>query len=144
MTTTIEATLPVATARQLEPLAQNSVTDQNSVNVATTDSSREAAKERQANSSVDEKLPAQASSSDKEEFDQAVTQLNAAVQSIQRDLQFRVDTDLGRTIISVVDSETKEVIRQIPGEDVIERARQLEGQENTEDEMGGLLLQVVI
>lgn len=61
---------------------------------------------------------------------QAVTRMNDFVQNLQRDLRFEVDDELGRTVISVVDSETKEVIRQIPPETVIERARRLQAQED--------------
>lgn len=63
------------------------------------------------------------------ELQQAVTQMNDFVQNLQRDLRFEVDDDLGRTVISVVDSETKEVIRQIPPETVLERARRLQAQD---------------
>lgn len=71
------------------------------------------------------------------DLQQAVTRMNDFVQNLQRDLRFEVDDDLGRTVISVVDSETKEVIRQIPPETVIERARRLQAQEDAAE---GLLL----
>lgn len=64
------------------------------------------------------------------ELQQAVTRINDFVQHLQRDLRFEVDDELGRTVISVVDSETKEVIRQIPPETVLERARRLQAQED--------------
>ncbi len=47
-----------------------------------------------------------------------VEHINAKVQNIQRDLQFSVDDESGRTIIRVIDSETKETIRVIPPEDI--------------------------
>lgn len=50
------------------------------------------------------------------QLDDAVSQLNQFVQSVQRDLQFEVDNDLGQTIVKVVDQTTREVIRQIPDE----------------------------
>jgi len=42
--------------------------------------------------------------------------LNVASRSIGRDLRFEVDMNSGRSVIQVLDSETGEVIRQIPPE----------------------------
>jgi flagellar protein FlaG len=55
-----------------------------------------------------------------------VSRLNEAVQVVKRDLRFRVDDKSGRTIITVLDSETKEVIRQIPPEQVLTLAENIE------------------
>ncbi len=49
----------------------------------------------------------------------AVVQLNDYVQDVQRSLRFSVDELTGRTVITVLDSETDEVIRQIPAEEVL-------------------------
>ena len=76
---------------------------------------------------------------DRETIDQAVSNMNAFVQNLQRDLQFEVDLDLGHTVISVVDRSTNEVIRQIPSEEAVARAQRL--QEQIED-TGGLLIKV--
>ena len=57
--------------------------------------------------------------------EEAVGQLNDYVQSIKRDLKFSVDDDSGRVIVKVIDSNTKELIRQIPSEDVLTMARNL-------------------
>lgn len=48
-----------------------------------------------------------------------VNRLNEALQSIERDLKFRVDESSGDTIITVLDTKTDKVIRQIPTEDVL-------------------------
>lgn len=63
------------------------------------------------------------SSPSEEEVVQAVTQIADYVQSISRDLQFRVDEQIGTTVITVVDSETDEIIRQIPAEEAVSLAR---------------------
>ncbi len=60
-----------------------------------------------------------------EPVDQAVTALNDYVQSLQRDLKFTVDPELGRPVVSVVDSNTQQVIRQIPNDVAIRLARNL-------------------
>lgn len=57
--------------------------------------------------------------------EQAVSQVNEFVQNLNRDLQFTVDEDSGRTVIKVLDTETKEVIRQIPPEELLRIAHHL-------------------
>ncbi len=104
----------------------------------------QAGAERQDAAAADQPLPPGERLADAESLQQAVSDISAYVQNLQRDLQFRVDTDLGRTIVSVVDSETKEVIRQIPSEDVLERARFLEERSAGQGGSDGLLLQVKI
>jgi len=47
------------------------------------------------------------------------------VRSMNRDLNFRVDEGSGRTIVTVLDGETKEVIRQIPSEEFLRMAEVL-------------------
>ncbi|MFT7460490.1 MAG: flagellar protein FlaG [Planctomycetota bacterium] len=59
-------------------------------------------------------------------IEKKVNNLNSQVQNFQRDLQFSVDTDSGRTIIRVIDSETRETIRTIPSEDISLLAQRLE------------------
>lgn len=40
-------------------------------------------------------------------------------------LQFSIDKDSGKTIVKVVDSQTSEVIRQIPSEELVSLARNM-------------------
>ena len=65
----------------------------------------------------------------REDLDQAVSQLNDFVQNVQRDLQFEVDNDMGQTIVRVVDQQTQEVIRQIPDEVALRLAEKLQQDE---------------
>jgi flagellar protein FlaG len=65
----------------------------------------------------------------REELDEAVSQLNDFVQNVQRDLQFEVDNDLGQTIVKVVDQQTQRVIRQIPDEVALRLAENLQQDE---------------
>ncbi|NWN91760.1 flagellar protein FlaG [Marinobacter adhaerens] len=64
-----------------------------------------------------------------EALGEAVSQLNDYVQNVQRDLQFEVDSDLGQTVVKVVDQETQEVIRQIPDEVALRLAEKLQQDE---------------
>ena len=59
------------------------------------------------------------------EISKAVNEINEIVQSIQRDLSFNLDEDSGKTVIRVVNSESGELIRQIPSEEVLAIASHL-------------------
>ena len=49
----------------------------------------------------------------------AVERLNELAQVIRRELHFSVDKATGRTVIKIIDAESKEMIRQIPSEEVV-------------------------
>jgi flagellar protein FlaG len=53
---------------------------------------------------------------EKPDLEALAAQLNAASQSIGRDLRFRVDMNSGHSVIQVLDSDTGEIIREIPPE----------------------------
>lgn len=55
----------------------------------------------------------------------ALSEMTAHVQNLQRALQFSVDEDSGETVVKVIDSDTKEVIRQIPSEELLAIANRL-------------------
>jgi flagellar protein FlaG len=60
---------------------------------------------------------------------EAVAQrLEAYMKSVSRALEFRVDAGSGRTVISVRDSDTGELIRQIPSEEVLRLSQMAEDQ----------------
>jgi len=63
-----------------------------------------------------------------EDIQQAVAELNQHIQNIERDLLFSVDDSSGRTIVRVVNSDTEEVIRQIPSEEVLRISRSIHEQ----------------
>jgi flagellar protein FlaG len=69
----------------------------------------------------------------KQEIDQALEHMRAAVPPMARNLQFSLDSDTGETIVKVVDSSTNEVIRQIPSKELLALAKTL-------DEFTGMLL----
>jgi flagellar protein FlaG len=72
---------------------------------------------------------------DKERVSTAVQNLNDFAQNIRRELKFSIDEDTGYTVVQVIDSETKETIRQIPTEDIMALARQVA---ETDTGKGGL------
>ncbi len=67
-----------------------------------------------------------------EQVEHAVEEVNAFMQTMQRNLAFSVDEQLGKEIISVTDKESEEVIRQIPSEDLVVLLKKL-------DDVAGIL-----
>lgn len=63
----------------------------------------------------------------------AVKKINETMRNLGQNLEFTVDADSHRTVVKVVDQETKDVIRQIPSPEVLEIAKAL-------DQLQGLLI----
>ncbi len=57
---------------------------------------------------------------------EATEHLNRFVSSVRPEINFTVDEDSGARVVRVVDSNTQEVIRQIPSEEVIRMAQVLD------------------
>ena len=55
----------------------------------------------------------------------AVSQLNDYFQETSREISFLLDDESGKTVVTVVDSETQVVIRQFPGDVVLKLAQNL-------------------
>lgn len=71
---------------------------------------------------------------DSAQLQQVLGEIRAEVQNVQRALQFSIDEESGTTIVKVIDSQTREVIRQIPAEEVLSIASRMRAA------AGGLLL----
>jgi len=76
----------------------------------------------------------QAASMSSDAARQIASQINDYLKSASSDLQFAVDGDSGTVVVRIVDSQTKEVIRQIPSEEMLAISRYM-------GEMSGKLLQ---
>lgn len=59
-------------------------------------------------------------------IDTAIGKLQDYVQKLDRELQFSVDSDTGRTVVKILDARTQEVVRQIPSEELVELSKSLE------------------
>ena len=59
------------------------------------------------------------------ELDTAVEKIQQFVNTTASDIKFSIDEDSGRTVIKVIDRETKDVIRQIPSQEVLDLAQAL-------------------
>jgi len=60
------------------------------------------------------------------DVERAVQRLNELMNDSQRSLRFQVDEISGRTVITVLDAVTNEVVRQIPSPEWLEVVRRLE------------------
>lgn len=65
---------------------------------------------------------------------EAVDKLNEFVKTTNNALEFSIDEDTGRQLVKLIDTQTKEVIRQIPTEEALQIAKVL-------DKFQGLLIQ---
>ena len=54
-----------------------------------------------------------------DEITETIDEMNSFLQSMNRNLSFTVDEQLGQSVILVKDSESDEVIRQIPSEELV-------------------------
>lgn len=89
---------------------------------------------RESNSvSGTEKSGDPASSPGRAELEEALKKVQKAVEPVAQHLLFSIDEDTGKTIVKVVDSSTKETIRQIPSEELLSIAKAL-------DKLQGLLI----
>lgn len=70
---------------------------------------------------------------DLDKADDAVKNINEALKSLSRNLEFSIDSDSNRSVVKVVDHETGEVIRQMPTPEALEIAKAL-------DRVQGLLI----
>jgi flagellar protein FlaG len=61
----------------------------------------------------------EASQLNPDEVTETIDEMNSFLQSMNRNLSFTVDEQLGQSVIVVKDSESDEVIRQIPSEELV-------------------------
>lgn len=61
-----------------------------------------------------------------EQLDNAVSSINNVLSMRSAELEFTVDKESDRTIVTVIDKNTKEVIRQMPSREALEIAKALD------------------
>ncbi len=59
----------------------------------------------------------------REQLNKAVSELNQSSQMKTQGIEFSIDEDSQRTVVKVIDQETKEVLRQIPTKEALELAK---------------------
>jgi flagellar protein FlaG len=70
---------------------------------------------------------------DLDKLNDALKNINQAVKALSPNLEFSVDSESNRSVVKIVDHETKEVIRQMPTSEALEIAKAL-------DRLQGLLI----
>jgi flagellar protein FlaG len=62
---------------------------------------------------------------EQEQLKMAVQEIEKFVQSVKRNLEFSIDEPSGKVVVKVIASDSGEVIRQIPNEEVLKLANSL-------------------
>ena len=78
--------------------------------------------------------PTQKTEATRQQVEDAAKSVNDFLQPINKSINFSLDEDTGITVVKVVDVATKEVIRQIPSEEMLVIDKAI-------DQMKGLLVQ---
>lgn len=68
-----------------------------------------------------------------QDIEKATDQVKKFVSPVNSDIQFSIDDETGITVVKVVDKSTNEIIRQIPGDEILQIAKAL-------DRLQGLLV----
>jgi flagellar protein FlaG len=68
-----------------------------------------------------------------QQLKEALNNINETIQAMSPGLEFTVDSESERTVVKVVDQQTKEVLRQMPSEEALSIAKAL-------DKLQGLLI----
>jgi flagellar protein FlaG len=87
---------------------------------------------------IEIKAPPKVAEYEPKDIKQAVADLQSFVQGLDRDLSFRLDESIDRSIITVRDANTNELVRQIPAEEIVEIARDIK--ESLDAKRAGMLL----
>ena len=87
---------------------------------------------------VEIKAPPKVAEYEPKDIKQAVADLQSYVQGLDRDLSFRLDESIDRSIITVRDANTNQLVRQIPAEEIVEIARDIK--ESLDAKRAGMLL----
>ena len=61
-----------------------------------------------------------------EQLENSILKLNSSDQFVSRNLEFHIDTNSGRTVITVRDTESHSIIRQIPSDQALETTVKLQ------------------
>ncbi|MDY7537133.1 flagellar protein FlaG [Undibacterium sp. RTI2.1] len=77
--------------------------------------------------------PAGKTQATREQVEAAVKDINKSLQSSSQGLEFSIDPDSKHVVVKLIDQQTKQVLRQIPNEEVLEISKSL-------DKLQGLLI----
>ena len=86
-----------------------------------------ASSENPAKAIESSRLPLRAQQPEREEVEAAARSVREFVQPINSNLEFSVSEDTGQLVVKIIDRTTKEVIRQMPSEEMLAIAKTLDG-----------------
>lgn len=135
---TTASSIPSA-ARKDSPVSTGSARSSEPTSVNKTDKTSNISSANQAESKADTKATTQVSN---EQLEAAASTMSDYAKSMNRNLDFTIDEDSGQTVIKIIDTESDEVIRQIPNEDALEMAKRMQEYADSHDSgpQEGLLL----
>jgi flagellar protein FlaG len=102
-----------------------------SVVLPSTKASGKAAATESSGSAAASPIPDSGAQDVRVQRDAMASQLEAFLNSSQRDIEFRVDADTHAQVVTVRDGVSGEVIRQMPNEDVLRVLKNLSGKQGT-------------
>lgn len=76
-------------------------------------------------SAENQALPAPSQTLSNEEVERTVDEIRRHIAPVDQNLLFTIDKETGKTIVRLIDSSTKEILRQIPSEELVAIARAL-------------------
>ncbi|WP_032094387.1 MULTISPECIES: flagellar protein FlaG [unclassified Alteromonas] len=77
---------------------------------------------------------------DKATLAEAAKKVESFLQTQNRDLAFSIDEDTNRSVVTVKDSQSDEIIRQIPSEEVLELAERIRDLQNDIGQTVGMFI----
>lgn len=113
------------------PTATAATQPTSAVSTARTAAGAKVAQESQAAAVVEKMTPAPAPQETNAAVRAAARQIDSYLKSIGREVEFRVDDETGTTVVTVRETATGDVIRQIPNEEVLQLARRFEASSGT-------------
>ena len=97
----------------------------------TGDSAKSAALRQELAAKIQEAAKTSANESSEEAVRQAAADISDYLTSVSRSLNIRVDRELDRPVVTVLDRETEQVVRQIPSEEALAVARFIRSQQDS-------------
>lgn len=130
MSTPSISAVPVSTVAQAMPLPPQGGRAQQAVAAVDAPAQQTAAADVQRAAQPQAAAPQPAT---REALEQALEDVRNAIQPVASELAFSIDDDSGRVLVKIVDSQTDEVIKQIPSEEMLRISKAL-------DKLQGLLV----
>jgi flagellar protein FlaG len=72
-----------------------------------------------------EAKPAETTEASAEQIQSAINKIQQSVPLAQQNMQFSVDDETGKTVVSITDKDSGELIRQVPSEELMEIAKNI-------------------